>query len=391
MDKLALTDALVFTPFDILEDATVLVENGKIKEIGAKNIPDDYRRVSLTGLLLAPGFIDQHVHGGAGGEFMSSDLESWSRAARFHAAHGTTAFLATTFCTALTDLEKVCRTYADFSQSASKGAQCLGLHLEGPFIAEKFSGSHNSAKIESINLPQSLRTIERLQKLSHNGIKMITIAPELSGALELAQELTKMGIICSMGHSDADYETTAAAIDAGFSCATHLCNQTKRFHHREPGLLGAVLLDKRVNTEVIGDGIHLHPKTLEMLWRLKGEEQMILISDALAPSGLNEGVHQTFVGDVIYKSDCMITPAGKLAGGAITLERAVKNFMDFTDCDCTQALRAATYNPAKNLGINKQKGSIYPKKDADLVALTPDFEVVMTMVGGEIISGMINI
>jgi N-acetylglucosamine-6-phosphate deacetylase len=220
---------------------------------------------------------------------------------------------------------------------------------------------------------------------------MITLAPELPGAMEVAATLVDKGILCAIGHSDADFETTITAITNGFSCITHCFNQLRPFHHREPGVLGAALLRSELVVELIADGTHLHPGTLELVLKAKGPEQIILVSDAMLPTGMPNGKYQTTEGELTLEKGSLTNQKGNLAGSVLTLERAVKNFMDFTGCELTDALRMATYNPARYLGINKRKGSLYPGKDADLVALTPDLDVVMTMVEGEIISGLISL
>ncbi|NLY76192.1 MAG: N-acetylglucosamine-6-phosphate deacetylase, partial [Firmicutes bacterium] len=230
-----------------------------------------------------------------------------------------------------------------------------------------------------------------LHRLSDFGIKMITLAPELPGAQELAASLFDKGILCSIGHSDADYETSISAITNGFSSVTHCFNQLRPFHQREPGVLGAALLKPELAVELIADGIHLHPATLELVLKLKGPEKIFLVSDAMAPTGMPNGKYQTPEGELTLNKGSLTNQNGDLAGSVLTLEQAVKNFMDYTGCELTDALRMATYNPARYLGINKRKGSVYPGKDADLVALTPDFEVVMTMVEGEVISGLISL
>ena len=388
--ELALTKAALITPFVMFDEATVLIEDGKILAAGPVEqigIPHGFREVPLEGLMIAPGFIDQHLHGGGGAAVMEGTAEKLIEVAKFHVTHGTTTFLASTTSAAYDHLANVAKALADMEKKPYKGARCLGLHLEGPFLSRKYYGTHLINELREPDLEEILK----LHHLSEFGIKMITLAPELTGAMEVAASLVDNGILCAIGHSDADFDTTITAITNGFSCVTHCFNQLRPFNHREPGVLGAALLRSELTVEIIADGNHLHPATLELVLKAKGPEKIILVSDAMLPTGMPNGKYQTNEGELMLEKGSLINQKGNLAGSVLTLEKAVKNFMDFTGCELTDALRMATYNPARYLGINKRKGSIYPGKDADLVALTPDLDVVMTMVEGEIISGLISL
>lgn len=390
MRQLALIDGVVLTPFEMVEDAVVLIEGTKIKAVKPRaevEIPADYRQISVEGLIIVPGFIDQHLHGGGGGEVMNGTVAGLAETAKFHAVHGTTAFLATTMAATKAQLMEIGEAYRGFQAGEYKGATCLGLHLEGPYLARRFAGIHDS---ECLREP-SFEEIDELQRLSNEGLKMITMAPDVPGVLELGKKLSNEGIVCSIGHSNADCETAILAADNGFRCITHCFNQIRPFHHREPGVVGAALTDPRFSIEIIADGEHLHPKTIDLAWRLKGPEQVILVSDAMLPTGLLDGAYNSAAGELWLERGRLVNCQGRLAGSVTTLEVALKNLMDYTDCELTDALRTITYNPARNLGINKHKGSLYPGKDADIVVLTPQLEVVMTMIGGEVISGLIAV
>ncbi|MGE5581793.1 MAG: N-acetylglucosamine-6-phosphate deacetylase [Bacillota bacterium] len=390
MSQLALTKVTVLTPFNLLEEATILIDGPKIVAVGspdAVEIPSEFRRVPLEGLAIAPGFIDQHLHGGGGADVMDGSVECLIETARFHAAHGTTSFLATAAAGTKEQLVKVARAFAALKDTDYKGARCLGLHLEGPYISLKYPGALPAATIRQ----PSIGEILTLQQISHAGIKLLTLAPEIPGALDLASSLQSEGIICSIGHSDADYEISLDAIAAGFKGVTHCFNQLHSFHHRDPGVIGAALTKPELSVELIVDGIHLHKSVVDIIWRAKGPEGIILVSDATLPAGLLDGQYQTAAGGLVLNKGKLINEDGKLAGSVVTLEQAVKNFLKFTGCSLTEAFQMATYNPARFLGINKRKGSLYPGKDADLVIMTTDLEVVATMVNGEIISGLISL
>jgi N-acetylglucosamine-6-phosphate deacetylase len=390
LGQFALTKGALLTPFNLIEEATILINGSKIVASGPAdmiNIPSGYREIPLDGFLIAPGFIDPHLHGGGGAAVMEGTPDSLAEIARFHATHGTTAFLASTTSGFINQLETTARAFATFSASGYKGAKCLGLHLEGPYLSPKFAGAHS---LNTLRNP-SLAEIMDIHRLSNSGVKMVTMAPELPDALKIAPALVNEGILCSIGHSDADYDITLAAILAGFTGVTHCYNQLPPFHHREPGVLGAALTRNELSVEIIVDGIHLHRAAVDLIWRAKGTDGIMLVSDAMAPTGLPDGTYQTPDGTLTLTKGLLKDSNGKLAGSALTLERAIKNLLNFTNCQLTDAFRMATYNPAKFLGINKRKGSLYPGKDADIVALTLDLEVVMTMVEGEIISGLISL
>jgi N-acetylglucosamine-6-phosphate deacetylase len=390
MSQLALTKAAVLTPFNLLDEATILIDGKQIVAVGAVDsieIPSEFREVPLEGLLITPGFIDQHLHGGGGAEVTTGTPESFIEIAKFHAAHGTTSFLATTISDSRERLEEVAKSYAALDDLKYKGANCLGIHLEGPYISTKYSGIHSE---KHLRLP-SVGEVLSLQRLSNGGIKLLTMAPELPGAFDVAEALAYEGIISQIGHSAADYNIALAAISAGFKSVTHCFNQMSPFHHREPGIIGAALTNPELFLELIVDGVHLHKATVDMVCRAKGSDGIILVSDAMAPAGLLDGVFQTSIGELTLAGDSLRDESGKLAGGVLTLDKAIKNLLQYTDCTLTEAFKMATYNPARFLGINKRKGSLYPGKDADLVIMTHDLEVVATMVSGEVISGLISL
>jgi N-acetylglucosamine-6-phosphate deacetylase len=390
LKQLALTKATLLTPFNLIEEATLLIDDRIIVAVGhstSVDIPPGFREIPLEGLLIAPGFIDQHVHGGGGVEVMSADPENMAEIAKFHATHGTTAFLATTFTAPPETINKVAEAYAILDGADYKGAKCLGLHLEGPYLSPEFPGIHS---VNYMRLP-SLNEILDIHRISNFGVKLITMAPELDGALGIASTLIKAGMVCSIGHSGSDYETGTKAIEAGFTCVTHCFNQLRPFHHRDPGILGAALTRPELSVELIIDGNHLHNATVDMVWKLKGPENIILVTDAMSHTGMPDGTFESINGNLTLSGNTVQNGDGKLAGSVLTLDVAVKNMLRINEYSLTDVFRTVTYNPARLLGLNKRKGSLYPGKDADLVVLTTDLDVIMTMVGGEVISGLISI
>ena len=371
MEPLALTKAALYTPFSLIMEATVLVDQGKIMAAGAAEqvaIPAGFREVPLEGLILAPGFIDQHIHGNGRADVMDGRPQSLAEIARIQATHGVTAFLATTTAASRQSLLQVARAYAELTtENTYKGARCIGLHLEGPYLAPGKAGAHGQANLRWPNLEE----VMAVDEMSGHGVKMITMAPELPGAMEVARELRDGGITVSIGHSEATYEAAQAAMMGGFSCATHCFREWPPLEPQQPGALGAVLTKADLPIELIVNGYDLHRAVIELAWKVKGPERFILASNGVPDGSPNS------------EAD----PAREV----LTLDAAVRNMLAAVDADLADILRMATYNPAKLLGVNKRKGSIYPGKDADIIALTTDLDVVMTMVEGEVISGLISL
>ncbi|TCL67441.1 N-acetylglucosamine-6-phosphate deacetylase [Hydrogenispora ethanolica] len=367
MEPLALTKAALYTPFSFIEEATVLVRQGKIAAAGPADeiaIPAEFREVPLEGLILAPGFIDQHLHGSGRAAVMSGTPEALNEIGKFQATHGVTGFLATTAAASQGQLFQVARAYAELNAApAYKGARCLGLHLEGPYGA--LDTIDLSKPADGSRLPDWL-AIQAVHLQSGRGIKLVTLAPELPGALELAGELKKNGIVASIGHSAASFETARAAIEAGFGCVTDCFAGFPLLDPRQPGIIGAALTDAALPVEIVVQDDALHPATVALVWQLKSPERIILASNG-QPFGPEQSRE------------------------TLTMDEAVRKTFAMIGCDLADVLRMATYNPARLLGVNKKKGSIYPGKDADIIAMTTDLDVVMTMVEGEVISGLISL
>lgn len=376
MPKLALTKAFIITPFHLIEDGTVLINDSIIESVGPShdiNIPFDYRELSMEGLIIAPGLIDLHFHGNRKEAVMDGTRTCLENLARFQAVHGVTSFLATTGTAPWDQLISVASAYNDLQKSEYQGARCLGIHMEGPYLSPKFSGVHSHSYLRQ----PSFEEISILNRVSQSGIKLITMAPELSGATVVAFALYKEGIKLSIGHSNADYETVNMAIRVGFTGVTHCFEHLRPFELNEPGVIGGVLTRPEFWAEVIVNEKRVHRATLELLLKTKGFERLILASNGNPDFERKNGA----------QSVCQdIQPED----GA-TLDQSLRDFLKITDCDVTDAFRLATYNPARRMGINKTKGSLYPGKDADLIVLTPEFDIVMTMVEGKIISGLITL
>ena len=276
------------------------------------------------------------------------------------------------------DIEKALKAVRDFHENA--GAKCLGVHLEGPFIAKEKTGAQSAKYI----FPIEKKYIERWQKLSDNAIKLVTLAPELPNSLALIAYLKEKHMISAAGHSNATYADAMHAIKAGCHYATHLFNAMRGIHQREPGVALAALLCQEVYTELIVDGVHLHPATVELVFKLKNPEKILLVTDAMRAKCLKDGAYDLGGQSVQVEKGVAKLSDGTLAGSVLKMPNAIQNMMRFTHCDFLTALKMATENPAKALDIFDKKGSIAVGKDADLVVLDDQFQVVLTVCEGSV-------
>lgn len=383
---LALTAARLVTPVDAVEDPVVLLDGGKIVQVASqrdRELSPGIRVVDFGDALLAPGFMDIHIHGSGGHDVMEGTREALSAVSTFLYRHGVTSYFPTTVTApedaTLFSLERLADQIerAERGEREEKEAQPLGIHLEGPFISHARRGVHPPEYL----LRPSLQVFERLWQAARGHIKVLTMAPELEDAGPLIQEASRLGVCVSLGHSDADSYTTRRAIDAGARHATHTFNAMRALNHREPGILGEVLTNERVTADIIADGIHLDPKIAKLFFEAKGADAAVLITDAISATGMPDGHYRLGSFEVEVKGARCLAD-GRLAGSVLTMDRAVRHAMEFTGWELQTALRAATANPARVMGLEKRKGVIAAGADADLVALTAEGEVRQTIVGG---------
>jgi N-acetylglucosamine-6-phosphate deacetylase len=383
--KTVITAALVLTPTEWIESPVVVIEDRCIVAIGPRDLveaPAGARRLDLAGLILAPGFVDIHVHGGAGHDVMEADGTSLAAIERHMADHGVTSYLPTTVTApmdrTLAALERLGKAVARRDE-ADGSARPLGIHLEGPFISHVKRGVHPPEHL----LSPTPEMLDRFWQASQGTVRMMTIAPELPGAEETIRSARVLGIQASLGHSDATYDQARAAINAGAGHATHTFNAMRVLDHRNPGILGAVLADDAMSADIIADGIHVHPSVVRVFLQAKGPESAILITDAISATGMPEGRYRLGPLEVEVKGG-RCEQQGKLAGSVLTLDRAVRNVMTFAGWNLQQAVRLATLNPSRLLGLSAERGTVAPGRVADLVALTPEGEVVRTIVAGRV-------
>ena len=376
--RLLLTDCFLYTPEEY-GPGEVLVVNGRIAEVARRvETRQGAEVVGLEGAILAPGLIDLHVHGGNGVDTMDGEAGAIAGLSAFVAAHGVTGFLPTTVTAPLPEIERALKAVRRAVDGELPGAQVLGVHLEGPFFNRRRAGA------QPLNwcVDPARDALQRLLATGEGLIRMMSLAPELPGALAAIETLTQHGIVASVGHTDATYAQAQAAFAAGARHVTHLFNAMSPLHHREPGVVGAALTTDGVMVQLIADGLHLHPATLAVVVRCKGVDEVLLITDAIAGAGLPDGEYTMGRQRVIVRNGEARTPAGNLAGSTLTLERAVANMVRLVGVPLSSSLQMASLNPARVLGLAQRKGRLAPGYDADLVCLDDDFNVRLTVVGG---------
>jgi N-acetylglucosamine-6-phosphate deacetylase len=379
----------LFTPLEALERPLVFVTDGSVAKVSRRDeeqIPAGLKVVDLGDSILVPGFIDMHIHGGAGRDVMDCAEDALPVLETLLFRHGVTSYFPTTVTApvditlaALERLANAIEAAEDRGHEVSKRARPLGIHLEGPFISHKRPGVH---PLENL-LPPTLAMFEKFWQAARGRIRVMTIAPELEGAKEVIAEATRRGVCVSMGHSDADTRAAQSGMAAGARHATHTFNAMRPLDHREPGILGEVLADERLTAEIIADGVHVDPLVVELFLRAKGPEASVLVTDGTAATGMPNGKYRlgSLEVDVV---DGKCTSNGKLAGSVLTLDQAVRNVMKFAKWDLKDAVRLATLNPARATGLPASAGVIRPGAAADIVALGANGEVRQTIVHGRL-------
>jgi len=370
----------VFTPAERLEDGWVHIRDTRIAAVGSGPVPEhDAAVVRLPeGALIAPGFIDLHVHGGGGAQ-IGPDPHAVADVAAFHARHGTTGLLATTVPAAQDALVDTVRAVAAVARRPyAEAAQVLGCHLEGPFVSAARPGALD---VRHLRAPDPAE-LDRLLDAGGGSVQMIVIAPELAGAPELIATAAAEGVVVSIGHTDATYDEAMAGFDRGARAATHLFNGMRAVHHRDPGPAGAALTAPRVTVELIADGIHVHPAVIRLVHAAKGPDRVALVTDAIQAAGLPDGDYGLGDQPIAVRAGEARTAGGSLAGSTLTMDRAVRLCVREAGIPLIDALQMASTTPAALLGIGAATGHLAPGADADLVVLDEDLAAIGTMVAG---------
>lgn len=385
--KTLIKNTNIITPYEIIRGSNLEIENGKISNIFDKEAFNEksYDEViDAEGKYLSPGFLDIHNHGNFGHDAMEGTKEALNTIANFHIKNGVTSFLVTVMTEHPIKIRKAienARNYIeDRDNNANIRSQVLGIYLEGPYFSMKKKGAQPPEFIKNPDLVE----LKEYVSLSNNNIRVVALAPELEGAEEVIEYLREKNITISAGHTNGTFEQIKKAIDLGVTQATHLYNGMRAFSHREPGVLGSVLTDERVLCEMIVDGIHVHPAAMNLAVKAKGKDNIILISDSMMATGLKNGKYSLGGQEVYVKNNAARLKDGTLAGSTLTLNRAVYNMAHLVNVDLKDAVRMASLNPARAIGVDNKKGSIEVGKDADLIIFDDDLKVETAIVGGRL-------
>ncbi|MFD4878407.1 N-acetylglucosamine-6-phosphate deacetylase [Streptomyces sp. NPDC058420] len=358
---------------------TGTVKNGRLIIDGTRitgAAPENAHLVDVTGFTLVPGFVDIHNHGGGGASFTSGTVEDVLKGIHTHRLHGTTTVVASTVTG---EMDFLAQRAGLLSELAEQG-DLAGIHFEGPFISPCRKGAHSEALLRDPD-PADVR---KLVDAARGQAKMVTLATELPGGLDSVRLLAELGVIAAIGHTDASYEQTVAAIDAGATVATHLFNAMPPLGHREPGPIAALLEDERITVELINDGTHLHPAALELAFHHAGAERVAFITDAMDAAGFGDGRYMLGPLEVeVSEGVARLVEGGSIAGSTLTLDRAFKRAVTVDRLPVEDVVTAISANPARLLGSYDEVGSLEPGKYADLVLLDSEFDLKGVMRRGE--------
>lgn len=390
MNRIKITNGKVITPFKIIPNGTVLVEDNKIAAVSERDIAvEDVEIIDAKGLYVSPGFIDIHVHGGGGHDFMDGEGDGFLKIAELHAQYGTTAMVPTTLTSETEQLIKTLDLYEQADKNNKKGAQFLGLHLEGPYFAMNQRGAQDPRYIRDPD-PSEYREILQRADL----IARWSAAPERSGAMEFGRYLREKGVLAAIAHTDAIYEEVVEAVENGYTLSTHLYSGmsgvTRKNAFRYAGVVESSLLMDEIDVEIIADGVHLPAPLLKLIYKIKGPHKTALITDAMRAAGMPPG--ESILGNkntglkVIVEDDVAKLPdKTAFAGSVATADRLVRNMVQLADVPLLHAVLMMSATPARIMGVGDKKGSLISGKDADIVIFDENIRIQKVVIEGQII------
>ncbi len=376
----------IVLPDRVLSPGFVRIEGEKIAGVfdrPSEVVNGSHERSDYGDAYIMPGFVDIHLHGALGKDVMDGQEESLRVIAAHQSRSGVTGFLGSTMSAPLDAVLDAVEVIEKTSRKRLP-SHILGVHIEGPFLNTERKGAHDQGYILELTEKSLRRLIEAAQ-----GIKIvITLAPEIGDNMDYIHLLKKNGFVVAIGHSDATYNQALESFEKGVSHATHLYNAMGGFDHREPGVVGAVLDSDDVTAELIADGIHVHPAAVRLAVARKGPEKICLVTDSLKASGVGDGVYEWGGRKIAVEgSRAILKETGILAGSVLTMNRAVKNMIDWTGISVSEAVNMASLNPARILGLDDEIGSIAVGKEANLALLDRDYNVLGTVLRGKFVFG----
>ncbi len=358
------------------KEGDILVRDGLIKSIG-KGIEGDDEQIDLNGKRVIPGLIDVHFHGAVGYDVMDATPEQILEIADFLAKEGTTSFLPTTITAGIEDIESALANIREAASRQRSGSSIEGVHIEGPYLNELYKGCHDTTKMKRADIAE----YEKFRAIAGDLKFHVTLAPEIEGSLDFIRYVRGKNDTVAIGHTNANYDEVCNALLAGAAGFTHLFNGMRGIHHREPGTAGTALLSDAY-VELICDGVHVDRHMVDMVYRLKGKDRIVLVTDAMLATGLGDGEYMFGGSKVIVKNGIARNEDGGLASSTLTLYRAVRNMTEFTAATFEEAVQMASINPARFIGIDHITGSIEEGKRADLVILNGDDTIDCVYVKG---------
>jgi len=370
---------------DKIVNGSILVENGKIKEINPTKFDDD-NILDANGLYLSPGFIDIHIHGAGGYDTMDGTDEAINTISKTIVTHGTTSFTPTTMTVSIEAIQKSMKVIKKLKEEGTEGAIVLGAHLEGPFISPEAIGAQNPNYL----LSPSISAYNEMVGDCDDAVVSITLAPEVDGAKELIKYLSAKGIVCSLGHTKATYEQAMEAIECGACHSTHLFNAMTPLTHRFPGVVGAIFDSNNITTETISDGIHISYPSLRIAYKQKSTDNVLLVTDAMMACCMPDGDYSLGGQDVIVSTGAARLRNGSLAGSILTLDKAVKNVYKNCNLPLNEVVKMASYNGAKHCKVDDHKGIIREGYDADLILFDDDINIQKVFISGKEVYSKIN-